>query len=52
MSKIIGRTYVSMLILSLAAKTASDAMTTNHYFWPFVIVHIVCLFLVIKDGVE
>lgn len=51
MSKFIGRFYVSSAVIYLTASTADKALD-KPYLWAFVACHIVCLFFIIKDGVE
>ena len=52
MEKIAGRTYVSILIISAALQGAIRAMDGHTWMWIFVIVHLFCLFFVVKDGVK
>lgn len=52
MDKFSGRFYVSTLIVVAAMDAANKAINGPWYIWFFVIIHLTCLFIVIKDGVQ
>lgn len=52
MEKFAGRFYVSTLIVTAAMDAAYKGMQGPWHYWVAVVIHLLCLALVIKDGVE